>query len=108
MGDKLSLITALSLGNTDTLRTSDAVLEFVLVGVLIRFLSFALIRTLALTLTLALSLTLTLTLTVTSSLTLTPTRSSRRSMLWRQAKRASRCPNPNPHPHPNHDPNPEA
>ena len=42
MGDKLSLITALSLGNTDTLRTSDAVLEFVIVGVLIRFLSFAL------------------------------------------------------------------
>jgi hypothetical protein len=35
MGDKLSLITALSLGNTDTLRTSDAVLEFVISGVLI-------------------------------------------------------------------------
>ena len=41
MGDKLSLITALSLGNTDTLRTSDAVLEFVIAGVLIRFLFFA-------------------------------------------------------------------
>ena len=61
MGDKLSLITALSLGNTDTLRTSDAVLEFVIVGVLIRFLFFALIRTLTLALTLTLTLALALT-----------------------------------------------
>ena len=41
MGSKLSLITAVSLGNSDTLRTSDAVIEFVISGVLIWFLFFA-------------------------------------------------------------------
>ena len=87
MGDQLSLITALSLGNTDTLRTSDAVLEFVIVGVLIRFLSFALIRTLALTLTLALSQTLTLTLTLALALTLTLTLGSSSSPVGSSSQR---------------------